>query len=179
MVVGSAPTYSGPAVTPDVADNLDDTFSSQYDNEPLAILAVIVVLGGMATTFIRGRVSRHGAAASLAILALGLIVAAEIRSINRLNNIQIQAADGTVTQLSPVYASPRIGFYLVLPVLLALAIVHAVLSQRRSPAVTHGPPLPEGDVAYEEEPPQWLWAIPDETSPEPIEPPRDHAPGPD
>jgi hypothetical protein len=183
MIVGSAPSYSGPGATPDLVENLNQTFSSQYDNEPFAILAAIVILGGMATALIRGRISRNGAAASLAVLAIGLLVAAEVRSINRLNHIEIEAADGTVTRLAPVYASPRIGFYLAIAILVALGIGHGVLSQRRPAAETHGPPLPgpplsgpslpEPDVEHDDAP---IWTPADRALLESIEPPTDHAP---
>ncbi len=141
MITGAAPAYSGPDVRPEDAANLNVLFSNQYDSEPLAVLAAAVVLGAMATAFIRTRRTRHVAGISLAVLGAALLLAAELRSISRLNHITLPDDDGLgVTQLSPVTTWPRVGFYLAAAVLVALAVGHTVALLRPAPLAGVGPP---------------------------------------
>jgi hypothetical protein len=164
MVTGNGPVYSGPDIQPGDQADLDQAFKDQYDNEPLALLAAVVALGGMATVFIGNRRTRHTAGIALAGLATALLVAAEIRSISRLNHIQVTDTDGRVVDLSPVYARPQIGFYLAIVFLLALIVGHAIAPFRPvAPAgPAHPPPLEPDETEWAEGPP--IWAGEDETT---------------
>jgi hypothetical protein len=139
MVTGTAPTYSGPQLHPEDQDNVSALFEDQYTTEPLAILAAGVAFVAMGTVFIPAWRTRHTVRVVLAGLGAALLLAAELRSIDRLNHIQLRGDDGKVTDISPVNVSPQIGFYLAMAVLLGLAIAHAVARFR-------GPP---GDVLAE------------------------------
>ena len=158
MVNGNGPVYSGPDIEAGDQADLDQAFKDQYDNEPLALLAAVVILGGMVTVFIGNRRTRHLAGVGLAGLATGLLLAAEIRAIGRLNHVQITDQDGRVVDLSPVYARPQIGFYLAVVLLLALVVGHAVaLFRPAAPAglVYQGPPEPD-----ETDPQAWARGTP-------------------
>jgi hypothetical protein len=149
MVNGHGPVYSGPDIQLGDQANLDGAFQNQYDNEPLALLAAVVVLGGMVTVFIGNRRTRHIAGVVLAGLAAGLVLAAEIRAIGRLNHIQVTDTDGRVVDLNPVYARPQIGFYLAVGLLFALVVGHAITLYRPAAApigpADHSPPEPDWD----------------------------------
>jgi hypothetical protein len=138
MVTGAAPVYTGPDIKPGEESDIESLFADQYDNEPLVLFAAAVILGGMATAFIRDRRGRFGAGVGFAGLATALLLAGEIRAIGRLNHIQIRDQVGQLTDLSPVNATPRIGFYLAMGVLVVLIAAHAVVLFRRP--VSTGPP---------------------------------------
>jgi hypothetical protein len=168
MITAGAPSISGPDVTADDQASLSGAFADQYDNEPLAILAAAVILGAMGTVLLRDWRTRHATAAVLAVVSAGLLAAAEIRSIGRLNHIQLHGGDGSVTDLNPVSAWPRIGFYLAIGVLVCLVVGHAVTLFRRP--VNAGPPLPTGppgQVPQSTE--QWARPIWDPLDPEDLE----------
>lgn len=148
MVNGNGPVYSGPDIQPGDQANLDQALQDQYDNEPLALLAVVAVLGGMATVFIANRRTRHVAGVALAGLATGLVLAAEIHAIGRLNHIQVTDTDGNPVDISPVYTRPEIGFYLAVAFLLVLIVGHAIAlfrpaAERAGPAAERAGPAAE------------------------------------
>jgi hypothetical protein len=167
MVNGHGPVYSGPDIESGDQADLDQAFQAQYDNEPLALLAVVVVLGGMMTAFIGNRRTRHVGGVALAGLATGLLLAAEIRAIGRLNHVQITDQDGRVVDLNPVYARPQIGFYLAVALLLALIVGHAITLFRPAtqPAGRVYPPEPdEDDPQAWARPPIWAGEDDDEAT---------------
>lgn len=164
MVNGNGPVYSGPDIEPGDQADLDQVFQDQYDNEPLALLAAVAVLGGMATVFIGNRRARHVAGVALAGLAAGLVLAAELRAIGRLNHIQVTDTAGYPVDISPVYARPEIGFYLALALLLALIVGHAIALFR--PAGERAGPARPSPLHPDDDPRAWvrppIWAAEDD-----------------
>ncbi len=153
MVTGGAPTFSGPDIDAANQADLADIFADQYDNESLAVLAAAVILGAMALGFIRDRRTRHAGGVGFAGLGAALLLAAEIRAIGRLNQVRIQDSSGELTDLGPVSATPRLGFYLAMGVLVVLLVGHAVALFR--PPAAAGPPRPDGPEHNDEDPLLW------------------------
>jgi hypothetical protein len=144
MVVGNAPYFSGPDIRPDDQTNVSALFQDQYTNEPLALTAAVIVFVAMGAALLNQRRLRHFGAITAAAVAAALLLAGEIRSIDRLNHVQLRDNTGQITDLSPVNAQPRIGFYLAMAILLALVVGHAIALSRPPPATAardvHAPP---------------------------------------
>jgi hypothetical protein len=133
MVVGNAPYFSGPDIKPADQTNVSALFQDQYTNEPLALAAAVIVFVAMGTALISQRRPRHIAAIAAAAVSAALLLAAELRSIDRLNHVQVRDQDGRIADLSPVNAEPRVGFYLAMIVLFGLVVGHAIVLFRPPP----------------------------------------------
>src|SRR5262249_44902068 len=124
--------------------NVSALFHDQYTDEPLAAIAAVIVFVAMGTALVSQRRLRHIGAIAAAGVAAALLLAGELRSIDRLNHVQLRDNTGQITDLSPVNAEPRIGFYLAMAVLLALVVGHAFALSRpppvTAPANEHAPP---------------------------------------
>ncbi len=157
MINAGAPDISGAGVDPGEADDLVALFADQYDIEPLAILSAVAVLGAMATALIRPVLIRHTAATGLAALGLGLLIAAEVRAIARLENVKTaDLPTNGIPRALNVTASPRYGFFLAAATLLVLGTGHAIalVRARRSGAgmgpVGAGPPEYDDDILFDD-----------------------------
>jgi hypothetical protein len=165
MVVGNPPYFSGPDITPDDQSNVSALFQDQYTNEPLALAAAVIVFVAMGAALISQRRLRHITGITAAAVAAALLLAGEIRSIDRLNHVQLRDDTGQITDLSPVNAEPRIGFYLAMVILLALVVGHAIaLSRPPPPTAPVNENAPPDELAYaavtadEEWRPPPIWA---------------------
>jgi hypothetical protein len=150
MAVGTSPDIVGPGVEEDVADQLGVYFAEDLDLEPLALLAALAVLAGMAANLIRERLARHGMGTGLAVLSAALLVAAVLRAPGRVDSAFKKLTEGS-TLTDPIHTEvhTRYGFWLAIIALGALAAGHAtmlVLSWRaphpqpeRSPEPGHAP----------------------------------------
>jgi len=141
MLVGGAPDFSGAGIDADAQQELVLLFERQYDSEPLAIVAAMLIFIGMATALLRtGRV-RHLAAAAIALLAAVFLVGAIMRAIDRLQHVNARDVVGADADLPAGVAEARYGFWLALVGLIVLAVSHAValLRARRHPVAAPAP----------------------------------------
>jgi hypothetical protein len=136
MLVGGAPEFSGPGIDADAQQELVLLFEQQYDSEPLAIVAAVLIFIGMATALLRSGRIRHLTAAVIALLAAVFLVGAIMRAIDRLQHINARDVVGADADLPPGVAEPKYGFWLALAGLIVLAAGHAValVRARRQPA---------------------------------------------
>src|SRR5688500_10135773 len=62
----------------------EEQFALPLPVQPLAVVAVIAILAGAASTLLRERVLRHAAGLGLAVLAVGTLAAAEMQALGDL-----------------------------------------------------------------------------------------------
>jgi len=145
MAVATTPTVSSPDSDPGTARELGALILSEIDLEPLALLAALTVLAGMAVGLLRRRRLRHGAAGAAAVAAAALIVGAIVRVPGHVDAFiaNVAGAEGMpegVTATSHI----RYGFWLALVTLVGLAAGNgfALLRAQRSDDQPAEPPEP-------------------------------------
>jgi hypothetical protein len=126
MVVGGEPDLIAPGTDEDAQEaqkTLVTIFHDHLDLEPLALLAGLVILGGMAGALIRERLARHATGAGLAVLGAALLVAAQLRVAGRVRDA-IQSVLGP--ESPEPHVTSRFGFWMAVAVLVALTAGHLV-----------------------------------------------------
>ncbi len=127
MLVGGEPDITGPL--PLSAEDERVLFSMinlEVDTQPWAVIAVIVIFAGMVWGVVRERLARHAGGTGLAVLAIALLVAAELSSISKLKDVRAtRIADLAGTELTGP-TQPRVGFWLAVATLALLVAGNAL-----------------------------------------------------
>lgn len=123
FVIGGEPTITGTNVDEDVAPELAATFIDFYDAEPLAIIAAVLLLAGMAAALIRQRKPRALVSATIAAVVVVLLaVAIFIRAPSKVNEaMEWVRAQAGLDRPIDASTSPTVGFWLAIVLLVALA----------------------------------------------------------
>jgi hypothetical protein len=131
MLVGGEPDITGPLpLSPEDEEVLFSLINVEVDTEPWAVIAVIVIFAGMVWAVIRERLARHAGGTGLAVLAVAALVAAELSSISKLDEVRdTKLADLAGSEVAGS-SQPRIGFWLVVATLGALAVGNAIALAR-------------------------------------------------
>jgi hypothetical protein len=147
IVIGGEPTITGTNLDPDGGAELSALFIDFYDAEPLAIIAVVLLLVGMAAALIRRRQLRATVTAAIAAVALVLLaLVVFVRAPAKVNaamdwfRIEAQADQPLNTSISPT-----VFFWVAAAVLLALAAwqgYEAVRAKEPDPEDLGDPPRP-------------------------------------
>jgi hypothetical protein len=131
MVVAGQPDITGSGISDEEADDINGLFLDQYDSEPFAILALLVLLGAMGSALVQPARQRLTAQTALAALAVLLVVTAEARAVHRLEDVHLPTnPDNPGGELPQGVAHPLYGFYLVLILLILLAAAHGLALYR-------------------------------------------------
>jgi hypothetical protein len=146
FVVGGEPSISGANVDSEIGPELSATFIDFYSAEPLAIIAAVLLLAGMAVAVIRERKLRATTSAAIAAVVLVLLV---IEVFVRLPSKVDEAmawfrAQADLQDPIDASTSPTITFWIAIALLLALAGWQGYeVVRARSPEVAAGPsPVP-------------------------------------
>ncbi len=127
MLVGGEPDITGPLpLSAEDEQMLFSLINVAVDTEPWAVIAAIVIFVGMVWGVVRERLARYAGATGLAVLAIALLVAAELNSISKLKDVRsTRIADLAGGQLTGP-TQPRIGFWLAVATLAVLAAGNAI-----------------------------------------------------
>jgi hypothetical protein len=122
MAIGGVPTVTSPDKDAGSARELGQLVLAESDLEPLALLAAVTVLAGMAVGLLRSRRVRHGAAAAAAVAAVALAVAAIMRVPGHVDRFlaNVSGAEGLPAGMT-TSNTIRYGFWLALITLVGLA----------------------------------------------------------
>jgi hypothetical protein len=143
LMVGGEPSLSGTNIDDQSEAELTALFVDRYDAEPLAILAAVLLLGGMAAALIRQRQLRSTVSAGIAavvvvLLAVELFVRAPGKVGDAMAWFRAESGlqDPVTTSTSPAFA-----FWIAIVVLIGLAAWQGYEAVRANgPAVAAGPP---------------------------------------
>jgi hypothetical protein len=124
LMAGGEPSVSGPNVDPDTEEQLNLFFQDSYDTEPLAILAAVLLLAGLASALLPTAKIRSLAAAGIAalttiVLAVTVFLRLPSRVDDAIANFRVE------TQLAediPHSTTGAFGFWIAVVVLIALAL---------------------------------------------------------
>jgi len=145
FVIGGEPTISGANVDPDIGTELAATFIDFYDAEPLAIIAVVLLLVGMAVGLVRQRQLRATISAAIAAVTLVLLgISLFVRFPAKVNDaIDWFKAEAQMEDPIAVSTRPTVVGWIALVLLLALAVWQGYEAIRsRTPEPVGGPPPP-------------------------------------
>jgi hypothetical protein len=147
FVFGGQPDLAGPGADrfAGIKDDRDMTDSMRADPQPAAILAFVVIAGGVTLAFAPRPQTRSAAALSAGVLASLLLVTNQItvhnRAVSELTEPGSRFARARVFDVTP----PRYGFWLALTFLLAVAGYNAyeIVQARRRASLRNRPPTLE------------------------------------
>jgi hypothetical protein len=167
FVVGGEPDITGTNVDSEVGPELSATFIDFYDAEPLAIIAAVLLLAGMAVAVIRERQLRATISAALAAVVVVLLaIAVFVRAPSKVDEaMDWFRAQADLEDPIDTTTSPTIVFWIAIGLLLALAVWQGYEAVRaRTPEVVAGPspvppdlppPTPSGAVTEAEVQESW------------------------
>lgn len=150
FVVGGEPDISGANIDGEmdgeIGPELAAAFIDFYDAEPLAIIAAVLLLAGMAVAVIRERQLRATISAAIAAVVIVLLaIEVFVRAPSRVDDAMAWfRAEAGVQEQIDASTSPAIAFWIAIALLLALAVWQGYEAKReRSPEVAAGPsPVP-------------------------------------
>jgi hypothetical protein len=143
MVTGTQPEITGPNLNPDDVATIHALVSDQYDLEPMALFAAIVVMAAMASALIKRVRTRHIVGISLATAAFVLLTGAVLRSTARLEGMRVAELIDLDLVTTDRVASVRYGYWLAAALLVALVAWHVfnLLRTPREPAPEAASPV--------------------------------------
>jgi len=131
MLIGGDPHITGPEeLTGAEERDVVALFGGDIDTEPWAIMAALAIIVGMTFGLVRGRLARHAGGAGLAGLAIALLIAAELHSIGRLEDLRSSSIRGALDAPPEGTTSPRYGFWLAMTTLALLCVGQGVALAR-------------------------------------------------
>jgi hypothetical protein len=155
LVVGGTPT-----VRSSIEDQRLDEAGEPIDPQPLAIAAVVVLVGGVAVALIRPPLVRLAAGAGTAVIGAAMIFAAEFQARASVEDlVRPSVADLGPDVTAEDLVRTRFGFWLALILVLGIALGNAVALTRSlrvepgaDPLGLPGPPGPPDEVAERTDP---------------------------
>jgi hypothetical protein len=157
FVIGGQPHIVGPGVDADSERELAALFDGDYNPDPFAIVAAVVIFAGMVVGLINARLIRTGVSAGLAALGAIAITVALLRAPGRVD--AAMNAFRASTQSSDVIDTSShlsYGFWLVVVLLAGLAIwqgFEAFRTAQAAPDVPAAPPPGTADLGPPGQPP--------------------------
>lgn len=152
MVTGTRPEITGTGLNADDVATIHALAESQYDLEPLALFAAVVIMAGMASALIKRARTRHLVSGSIAAGALVLLIGAVLRAQYRLEHMRGTGIVALDALPAAGVASPRYGFWLAAALLVIVAAGHGI-GLARSPREAAAPPpehLDEPDDLFDD-----------------------------